>query len=192
MARARRVTFTSAVVICLLSTQWSGPLFASEPPHPPTDAAATPPATASGAPEIASAAQASVGDQPAAATDASAAGDPQTQAMRFTLDATRVTNAWLEPAAARTFRTTAPAFHVGDEQIYQGRPYRMRHDGSIAAIMIGAAAAITGTAVLVYANRPECSTNQLAGGCGYGTKVVGTAVLSGGIVGLFVGALTWR
>jgi hypothetical protein len=58
--------------------------------------------------------------------------------------------------------------------------------------MIGAAAAIAGTAVLVYANRPECATDTVAGGCGYGTKVVGTAVLSGGIVGLFVGALTWR
>jgi hypothetical protein len=79
-------------------------------------------------------------------------------------------------------------------QIYQGAPYpyRRRHDGSIAAIMIGAAAAITGAAVLVYANRPECTTNTVAGGCGYGTKVVGTAVLSAGIVGLFVGALTWR
>ena len=58
--------------------------------------------------------------------------------------------------------------------------------------MIGAAAAIAGTAVLVYANRPECSTNQMASGCGYGTKVVGTAVLSAGLVGLVVGALTWR
>jgi hypothetical protein len=45
---------------------------------------------------------------------------------------------------------------------------------------------------LVYANRPDCNTNQFAGGCGYGTKVIGGAVLSGGIVGLFVGALTWR
>ena len=68
----------------------------------------------------------------------------------------------------------------------------MRRDGSIAAIMIGAAAAITGTAVLVYANRPERATNQFAGGCGYGTKVIGTSVLAGGIVGLFVGALTWQ
>ena len=58
--------------------------------------------------------------------------------------------------------------------------------------MIGAVAAITGTAILLYANRPECETDRFAGGCGYGTKVVGGAVLSGGIVGLFVGALTWR
>jgi hypothetical protein len=57
---------------------------------------------------------------------------------------------------------------------------------------LGAAASIAGAAVLVYANRPECRTNQTASGCGYGTKVVGGAVLSAGIVGIFVGALTWR
>jgi hypothetical protein len=32
----------------------------------------------------------------------------------------------------------------------------------------------------------------MANGCNYGTKVVGGAVLSAGIVGLLVGALTWR
>ncbi len=58
--------------------------------------------------------------------------------------------------------------------------------------MLGAVATITGAAILVYANRPDCSTNQFAGGCGYGTKVVGGAVLAGGVAGLFVGALTWR
>jgi hypothetical protein len=59
-------------------------------------------------------------------------------------------------------------------------------------MFVGAAAAIAGTAVLVYANRPECSTFPTASGCGYGTKVVGGAVLSAGVVGLLVGALTWR
>jgi hypothetical protein len=44
----------------------------------------------------------------------------------------------------------------------------------------------------VYANRPEGDVLQFAGGCGYGTKVVGGAVLSGGLVSLIVGALTWR
>jgi uncharacterized membrane protein YjjB (DUF3815 family) len=68
----------------------------------------------------------------------------------------------------------------------------MNRDGSIAALMLGAAAAIGGTTLLVYANRPECTMNQFAGGCGYGTKVIGGAVLSTGIVGLFIGALTWR
>ena len=98
------------------------------------------------------------------------------------------------PRGESAFKVAPAEFDRFAGQIYQGAPYpyRRRHDGSIAAIMIGAAAAITGAAVLVYANRPECTTNTVAGGCGYGTKVVGTAVLSGGIVGLFVGALTWR
>jgi tetrahydromethanopterin S-methyltransferase subunit C len=59
-------------------------------------------------------------------------------------------------------------------------------------VVLGAVASITGAALLVYANRPECRTNELASGCGYGTKVVGGAVLSGGLVSLVVGALTWR
>jgi hypothetical protein len=60
-------------------------------------------------------------------------------------------------------------------------------------MVLGAAASITGGAILVYANRPECgTTNRMASGCGYGTKVVGGAVLSAGIVGLLIGALTWR
>jgi hypothetical protein len=76
-------------------------------------------------------------------------------------------------------------------QIYRGRSRRNRRDGSVAAIIVGAAAVIAGSAVLVYANRPECSANQSAGGCGYGTRVIGTSVLVGGAVGLFVGAITW-
>jgi len=59
-------------------------------------------------------------------------------------------------------------------------------------MFVGAAAAIVGTALLVYANRPECNIAPTAGGCGYGAKVVGGAVLSGGIAGLAIGALTWR
>ena len=114
---------------------------------------------------------------------------------RFTLPESFVGSPSLEENASRTHRTftftpTPSSAFAG--QIYQGRPYRMSHDGSIAALMIGAITAIAGTAVLVYANRPECTTNQFAGGCGYGTKVVGGAVLSAGVVGVVVGALTWR
>jgi hypothetical protein len=69
---------------------------------------------------------------------------------------------------------------------------RDRNDGARAAIILGAAAAIAGTAVLVYANRPDCSTQPTAGGCGYGAKVVGGAVLSAGVAAILVGALTWR
>jgi hypothetical protein len=75
---------------------------------------------------------------------------------------------------------------------YRGRGYSGRRNGAAAAVFLGAAAAIAGTAVLVYANRPECSTTPTAGGCGYGTKVIGGSVLSAGVVGLLVGAAMWR
>jgi hypothetical protein len=87
---------------------------------------------------------------------------------------------------------TSPTSSAPFAQRGYGRRGRGRNDGARAAIILGAVAAIAGTAVLVYANRPECSTNPAAGGCGYGTKVVGTAVLAGGVVSLAVGALTWR
>ncbi len=183
MARAPRSTTPCAVVICLLSAQWSGLLFASEPSHPPTETAAPSPTAGTTAPSTALPIDFRTGP-----TDASAAAAPPA-AARSMFDAPSVSTAW-EPLPAHAFTVPGPAFAVGG-QIYQGAPYRLRHDGSIAALMVGAAAAIAGTAVLVYANRPECSTNQFAGGCGYGTKVVGSAVLAGGIVGLFVGALTW-
>jgi hypothetical protein len=90
-----------------------------------------------------------------------------------------------------------PAFAPDESSVlaqrgYRGRGYSGRRNGAAAAVFLGAAAAIAGTAVLVYANRPECSTVPTASGCGYGTKVVGGAVLSAGVVGLVVGAAMWR
>ena len=76
-----------------------------------------------------------------------------------------------------------------------GRGYRRgrgRNAGAATAIFLGAAGTIAGTALLVYAGRPECGGNPELGGCGYGTKVLGGAVLSAGLVGVMVGALTWR
>lgn len=64
--------------------------------------------------------------------------------------------------------------------------------GARAAVILGAAAAIAGAAVLVYANRPDCRSNPSAAGCGYGTKVVGGAMVAGGAVGMVVGAISWR
>jgi hypothetical protein len=74
---------------------------------------------------------------------------------------------------------------------YYGRG-RGRNRGAATAIFLGAVGTIAGAAVLVYADRPECSANVNLDGCGYGTKVIGGAVLSAGLVGLMVGALTWR
>ena len=69
---------------------------------------------------------------------------------------------------------------------------RRRNGAAQAEMILGAVAAITGAAVLTYANRPECSVSALADGCSYGTKVVGTAVTAGGIVTFLTGAFTWR
>jgi hypothetical protein len=58
--------------------------------------------------------------------------------------------------------------------------------------VLGAVASVAGTAILLYANRPECSTNPYrADGCGYGTKVVGGAALGLGVVGFTIAAITW-
>jgi len=94
-----------------------------------------------------------------------------------------------------TARSLAPApaeSSVFAQRGYGRRGYSGRNNGAAAAMFLGAAAAIAGTALLVYANRPECTTRPTAGGCGYGTKVVGGAVLSAGVVGVTIGALTWR
>lgn len=69
---------------------------------------------------------------------------------------------------------------------------RRRNAGAATAIFLGAVGAIAGTAVLVYADRPDCHANPTPGGCGYGTKVAGGAVLSAGLIGIVIGALTWR
>lgn len=99
-------------------------------------------------------------------------------------------------SGARPIFTLDPAlsnsFAAG--QVYRGRPYRARrdHTGAITAVVVGAVATITGAAILIYANRPECRYREFGSGCGYGTKVVGGAVLAGGVVGLTIGALSWR
>jgi hypothetical protein len=76
-------------------------------------------------------------------------------------------------------------------QRYYGRRGGGRRSTAMAAIVLGSAAAIAGGALLAYANRPECSANPEADGCGYGFKVVGGSVLAGGLVGVTLGALTW-
>jgi len=73
-----------------------------------------------------------------------------------------------------------------------GRGGGRRNDAAAAEMVLGGIAAIAGTAVLVYANRPDCSRDRVADGCGYGTKVVGGSLLAGGVVIFSVGALTWR
>jgi hypothetical protein len=188
MARAHRVLMTGAVIVCLISAQWNGRLLASEEERA-TGSETQAPTSAELAPAI------SVDEHPAGTTDLSSAL-PQLERSRFTLNAGDFTASPspgpVAQGAHRTFNFVPTRSNAFAGQIYQGRPYRLRHDGSIAAVMIGSVVAIAGAAILVYANRPECDTHHFAGGCGYGTKVVGGAVLSGGVVSLVVGALTWR
>lgn len=72
------------------------------------------------------------------------------------------------------------------------REHGHRNSGARTAIIVGSIAAIAGGALLVYANRPECGAAPSASGCSYGTKVAGGAVLAGGVLGITIGALSWR
>src|SRR5262249_9771676 len=69
---------------------------------------------------------------------------------------------------------------------------RRRHRAAPAQKILRAAPAGTPGARLALPHTPPSSVNALAGGCSYGTKVVGTAVTAGGVVTFLTGALTWR
>ena len=88
----------------------------------------------------------------------------------------------------------APSSQLGVSYAQRGfyRGGRRRNGAAQAEMVLGAVAAITGAAVLSYANRPACSVDALADGCSYGTKVVGTAVTAAGIATFLTGAITWR
>lgn len=96
-------------------------------------------------------------------------------------------------AAHGLFEAGAASLALEQRGRYRGRRSRWNDNRAAqTAIILGGVASIAGAAILVYANRPECRTNQFANGCGYGSKVVGGAVLSGGLVSITLGAVTWR
>jgi hypothetical protein len=171
MSRTHRLSIIGAVIVCFVSIQGNATLFASEDLTNSTSD--TQMSTSGGL----------------AVTDVSSTALPSRERFRFTLDPGFLA---ANPSLGLTSQSASAESSAFAGQIRQGRPYRMGRNGSIAALMIGAVATITGAAILVYANRPECDTNQFAGGCGYGTKVIGGSVVAGGVVSLFVGALTWR
>ena len=149
MVRTHRLSATGALIVCLMGTQGSGTLFASQDERPANAAPLSVPSVTMAS------------DQPS----------------RLVISDRVFDSVELEG--------------LGQRGGYRGRG-NGRNGPAAAAIIIGAAASIAGGAVLVYANRPECSANHAATGCGYGSKVTGTAVLSAGIVSLIVGALSWR
>jgi hypothetical protein len=191
MATTHRLS-TTGVLIVFLVTQLSGTLFArdKQPSASPDSSSQSAVKGTSEAPD----------PEPAVSADgqgASATGSSPSAAERFHF---RLNNEMFTPdrrvgaTHAQSWRSTltfvpvAPGFAQRGGYYGRGR----RHHGAVAAIALGAVASIAGGAILVYANRPDCSANPTPGGCGYGTKVVGGAVLSAGIVGLVVGALTWK
>ena len=157
MARTRRLSTTAAVIVCLVGTQWTSTLFASDAQFLPST----------------------------------------TEHLRFTLNDEALTattsaetpgaRAWRHPLEFAPLESSAFA-----QRGRRGGRGGGRNGGAAAEILLGAVAAVAGAAVLVYANRPECNGNPNRSGCGYGTKVVGGAVLSVGIVGIVVGAARWR
>ncbi|HUK34730.1 MAG TPA: hypothetical protein VLV86_12495 [Vicinamibacterales bacterium] len=185
MAKAHRLSMIGVVLVCFATAQGNVTLFASDEAHASTDAAASPLLTDNTTSQSRLSAS---GD----ATDLASSFAPQIERLHFPVGDDVLSVKPLLGAAPFTFHLDPSPSPALGAQIYQGRPYKINRNGSIAALMIGAAATITGAAILVYANRPDCSINEFEGGCGYGTKVIGGSVLAGGIVGLFLGALTWR
>jgi hypothetical protein len=173
MAGTHRASTAAALIVCLVGSPLCGTLFASQGESSPSDAPSSQLDTAS-----------------------------ETQGLERSLltlsDESLLAVAPVGAASAQAWRSTfnfMPAFMPAESSAFDqrgGYGGRGGRHGAAAALILGAVATIAGTAVLVYANRPECSTNQMAGGCGYGTKVIGGAVLSAGIVGLVIGAITWR
>jgi hypothetical protein len=198
MVRTHRFS-TTAVLVCFLMAQWRGTLAASElqslsNPAPASPSAVDAPAQGQ---ELTSATVVAAGatdDQP---LDRETGPLLVAERPRLGLpDRIFRDSLFPGPVDGHVWRGT-PTFLAGEaDSLAQRRGYRGRgsgrHDAARAEILLGAVGVIAGTAVLVYANRPECGPNPGANGCGYGTKVAGSAVLSAGIVGLLVGALTWR
>jgi hypothetical protein len=180
MTKTRRVSTTCALIVCLLGAQMSGTLFAEETPT-----------------EAAPASSSVVSASPPLSAETSAFSAPfspfASGPSHFVLSNQELAALAAPPQLWRGSLNAIPVEATSLAQRgYRGRRSGGRNGGAAAAIIVGAAATIAGSAVLVYANRPECRTNRISSGCGYGTKVIGGSVLAGGLVGVVVGAATWR
>jgi hypothetical protein len=197
MATIHRLSTTGVLIVCFLGTQFSGTLFAREKQSLPSSESSSQSAVkgtseAQGQASADPAAAVSAGGQGASATASSPSVEKR---FRLTLNNETFTpDRRVDATHAQSWRSTVTFVPVAPGFAQRGRSYgRGRgHHGSTSAIALGAVAAIAGGALLVYANRPDCSANPTPGGCGFGTKVIGGAVLSAGLVGFVVGGLTWR
>jgi hypothetical protein len=162
MARTPRPSTIAILVVCVIGAPFGSTLLASEQ-EPSSRAAAT--------------------------------GEPP--APIFVISDEALTGrAPLGAASARAWRNTL-GMDTADSSFAQ-RGWRRgggrggRNDAAQAEILVGVIASVTGAAILVYSHRPECNSSPAASGCGYGTRVVGGAVLSAGVLSLVIVALTWR
>lgn len=195
MVRTHRFLTTTVVLVCFVMAQSRGALAADEqPPLPSTSLPLTLSIDAVvGREDVTSAIDVAAGDQPLDREEPLRIAERPRLTLPDEIFRERLSAGI---AGAHVWRGI-PTFHPDDAgSLAQRRGYRGRgsgrNDGARAAIFLGAVGVIAGTAVLVYTNRPECSVSARANGCGYGTKVAGGAVLSAGLVGLLIGALTWR
>jgi hypothetical protein len=161
MVTTRRAVTTAVLVACLSSAPLSGTVAASEPAPP-------------GPPGNASSIQA---DQPT-----------PTGRSPFVLSDEMLRRSLLE-SDGREARVPATAY---GQWGYYGPPPHHHHNGAAqAAIIFGSAAVIAGTAMMIYANRPECDSVVHSNDC-YGEKVFGGSILAGGIVSLTMGMVMWH
>ena len=184
MIRAHRLSTTAVLIVCLLGTS-SEMLFASD-----NESSS---GTRSSSPSADSVTPAKEDVSTISATAVSSGQQlPGTAEFVQSLSAPSPLMLADHTLMARSLALAPAESSAFAQRGYGRRGYSGRNNGAAAAMIIGAAAAIAGTALLVYANRPECSAIPTASGCGYGSKVVGGAVLSAGVVGVTIGALTWR
>jgi hypothetical protein len=198
MTRTQHVPIAAALIVSLMGGPSAGLLFASENDRALDQGPGTPSVNHSQAKSLETASAVFV---PLAASQKDllpGRSFPHAGSRIVQIDGSLMGDSLAEAASARAWQDTfhfipAESSDFAQRGGYYGRRRGSRDGGAAAAIIIGAAASITGAALLVYANRPECSsTDHLGSGCGYGTKVVGGALLTGGLVGVTVGALAWR
>jgi hypothetical protein len=134
------------------------------------------------------------GIAPAAAASAVTSSTAALPALSTTYEFTVDT----QPARAGSMLFTPLEVNAAMQRGYRGRRPRDGrgrggdHGAAIAIVAAGAMASITGSALLIYNNRPECDLNPYGRGCGYGTKVVGGSILTAGLIGMFAGAVALR